>query len=240
MKTCVRLVPMPMETSFAPLGALGYCLMRTHFLDAIWQTLALPMKAVNHRPEDKLLDALVSILAGCRALSQINTRLRPDEPLARAWGRHQFADQATVTRALDAFGVVQIDQLRAGSEALFRRESLCLRHDLALDWLFVDIDLTPLPISKYAEGSTKGKLGEKTATVANWHGYLPPSIMRRCSRTFTRAGRKAVRVTCPRSRRWGASWPSRPNSANGWSCAPMQASAAMPTSTKPWQATGRY
>jgi hypothetical protein len=240
MKTCVRLVPMPTETCFAPLGALGYCLMRAHFLDVIWQTLDLRVKAVEHQPEDKLLDVLVSILAGCRALSQINTQLRPDVSLAQAWGRPRFADQATVARTLDVFGTAQIDQLRAGSEALFRRESLCLRHDLAAGRLFVDIDLTPLPISKHAEGSTKGKLGGKTAMVANSRGCLHPSTMRRCSRTFIQAGRKAVRVTSPRFRCWSASWPSRPNSANEWSCAPMVASAAMPTSTQPWQATGRH
>ena len=39
---------------------------------------------------------------------------------------------------------------------------LCLlRHDFAEDWLWQDIDLTPLPISKHAEGSTKGKFNSK-------------------------------------------------------------------------------
>ena len=66
MKICVRLVPMPLETAFAPLGALGYCLMRSHFLDPLWQTLALPLKTIAHRPQDKLVDVLVSLLAGCR------------------------------------------------------------------------------------------------------------------------------------------------------------------------------
>jgi hypothetical protein len=36
MKICVRLVPMPMEAAYAPLGALGYCLMRSHFWTPSW------------------------------------------------------------------------------------------------------------------------------------------------------------------------------------------------------------
>lgn len=161
MPTIIRLVEMPYETSFAPLGVLGYCMTRTQFLAPIWTELDLPLKTVNHSPEAKLLDLVVSILAGCRAVQQVNTRLRPDVALARAWGRKCFADQSTLTRTLDAFSNAEVAQLRHGSEALFRRESRVLRHDFAHDWLWLDIDLTPLPISKHAEGSTKGKFDRK-------------------------------------------------------------------------------
>lgn len=240
MKICVRLVPMPTETAYAPLGALGYCLMRTHFLDALWQTLTLPMKTVDHRPQDKLVDVLVSLLSGCRAIVQINSRLRPDLALAYAWGCQQFADQATITRTLDAFEGLQIDQLRAGSEALLRRESLSLRHNLAADWLWLDMDLTPLPISKHAEGSSKGLFGEKTDTVANWRGCMRHSITRRCFHRSIPAGRRVVPVTCRRFANWTPSWLSRRPSVSERSCAPMRASAAMPTSTQYWLMTGRY
>jgi hypothetical protein len=117
MKICVRLVPMPMETAYAPLGTEGYCLMRSHFLDALWHGLTLPMKTVDHRPQDKLVDVLVSLLSGCRAIARINSRPWPDLALAHARGRQQFADQATITRTLDAFNGPLIDHLRAGSEA---------------------------------------------------------------------------------------------------------------------------
>jgi hypothetical protein len=72
-----------------------------------------------------------------------------------------------VARTLDAFDAETVGQLRRGSEALFRRESQSLRHNLARDWLWLDIDLTPLPSSKWAEGSSKGMVGEKTVTVVN-------------------------------------------------------------------------
>jgi len=163
----VRLVPMPTETGFAPLGVLGYCLMRTQFFDILWKDVRLAMKTVRHDPQSKMLDVLVSILAGCRAISQINSRMCPDLALARSWGRPRFAEQSVVARTLDAFDATAVAQLRQGSEALFRRESLCLQHDLAADWLWLDIDLTPLPSSKGAEGSTKGLVGKKTVMVAN-------------------------------------------------------------------------
>jgi hypothetical protein len=35
------------------------------------------------------------------------------------------------------------------------------------DWLWLDLDLTPLPISKLAEASTKGKFAKKTITAGN-------------------------------------------------------------------------
>lgn len=161
MPTIIRLVEMPTETSFAPLGVLGYCLTRTDFLAPLWAELDLPLKTVLHHPQDKLLDLVASIMAGCRSVQQINTLLRPDVALARAWGRKRFADQATLARTLDAFRATDIRQLRSGSEILFRRESHVLRHDFANDWLWLDIDLTPLPISKQAEGSTKGKFDRK-------------------------------------------------------------------------------
>jgi hypothetical protein len=161
MATEIQVVEMREVTSFAPLGVLGYCLTRTQFLDPIWAKLRLPLKTVDHAPQQKLLDLLVSLLTGCRAVNQVNTRLRPDVALALAWGRERFAEQSNLSRTLDAFTAEQVTQLREGGEAWWRRESRTLRHSFSQDWLWLDIDLTPLPISKHAEGSTKGKQAQK-------------------------------------------------------------------------------
>ena len=197
MRPTIRLTAMPDETHFAPLGVLGYCLTRTHFLEPVFESVRLPFKTVVHSPTSKLLDVLVSILAGCRAIRQVNTRLRPDLALAQAWGRERFAEQATLARTLDGFTVEQIAQLRHGSERLFRRESRTLRHPFAEDWLWLDIDLTPLPASKHAEASTKGKLGaKKTSMGGNWRACRRRSITKRCFPSFTPANRRAVPPTC--------------------------------------------
>src|SRR5262249_46450381 len=197
MGPSIRLMSMPNETNFAPLGVLGYCLTRSNFL---WPTLTavhLPLKAVDHTPASKLLDVLVSILAGCRALSQVNTRLRPDRALARAWGRTNFADQSSLARTLDSFTDQQLQQLRQASALLFRRESQTLRHAFNDEWLWLDLDLTPLPASKHAEASTKGKMGpKKTPMAGNWHACMPRSIMKRSSHSSTLASNKVRRPMC--------------------------------------------
>ena len=198
MSTAIRLTNMSQDTSFVPLGVLGYCLTRSDFLAPVLSDLVLPIKEVDHAPDAKVLDVLVSILAGCRAISQVNTRIRPDIALARAWGRERFAEQSTLSRTLDTFDEEQIARLRQGSEALFRRESRTLRHDFAQDWLWLDIDLTPLPASKHAEDSTKGKIGgKKTDTDVSWHVFTHRSTKRLCSHTSILAGNIVGRRTSP-------------------------------------------
>jgi hypothetical protein len=204
MSTIIRLTAMPEETNFAPLGVLGYCLSRTNFLTPVWAELDLPMKTVDHPPTAKLLDILVSILAGCRAISQVNTRLRPDVALARAWGRDRFADQSMLARTLDAFELGQVEQLRQGSEALFRRASYVLGHNFEQEWLALDIDFTPLPISKLAQSSTKGKFAKKTAMGVNWPGCMPPAITKRSFPGFIQASKTVVRPICRCWKRWTA------------------------------------
>lgn len=209
MATIIRLTAMPQDTNFAPLGVLGYCLTRTDFLAPVFTDLTLPIKEVDHPPVAKMMDVLASILAGCRAISQVNTRIRPDLALAQAWGRERFAEQSTLARTLDVFGPEHIVQLRRGSEGLFRRESQLLRHNFAQDWLWLDIDLTPLPASKHAEDSTKGKIGgKKTDTDVNWREFTPPSTKRPCSRAYTPATSTVVRLISQCFRHWINSWGS--------------------------------
>lgn len=168
MATNIRLVRLESETSFVPLGVLGYCLTRSKFFDPVFSQLQLPIKTVDHKPSEKLLDLLVSLLASCRSINQINTRIRPDLALAHAWDRERFAEQSTVTRTLNSFSQAEVEQLRAGSETKLRQEGRIFRHDFGRNWLWLDIDLTSLPISKRAESSTKGKIGgEKTNMVAS-------------------------------------------------------------------------
>ena len=74
-----------------PLAALGYALRQAGAL-APFHEVALPIKTRSHAPGDKLVEALVLILAGGRATSQVNLVLRPNRALARAWGQAEFAE----------------------------------------------------------------------------------------------------------------------------------------------------
>jgi hypothetical protein len=207
MRPTIRLTTLPEETQFAPLGVLGYCLTRTYFLDPVLKSVRLPLKTVAHSPASKLLDVLVSLLAGCRAIRHVNTRLRPDLALARAWGRERFAEQAPLARPLDGFTAEQIAHLRQGSEFLLRRESRTRRHPFAKDWLWLDIDLTPLPASNHAEASTQGKLGaKKPFTGGNWHECRHRHITKRACPSFTLAHKRVVPSICRSCRRSTPSW----------------------------------
>jgi hypothetical protein len=148
-----------------PLAALGYALRQAHVLDPLYQ-VTVPIKTVRHRPGDKLVEALVLVLAGGRATSQVDLLLRPNAALAAAWGQAQFAQQATLARTLDAFTPDAILSLRTAFESVLRQHSHALAHDFRTGNLFLDADLFGLPAARHAEGSTKGYFaGEKTAVV---------------------------------------------------------------------------
>jgi len=52
-------------------------------LDPLRQ-VTLPIKAIAHSPTDKIIEAIVLILAGGRATNQIDVLLRPNRGLAQA------------------------------------------------------------------------------------------------------------------------------------------------------------
>jgi hypothetical protein len=143
------------QTCFAPLAVVGYCFTRSELLEPVWSELDIQMRERDHSALDKLQDVLVAIMAGCRSLAQVNTRLRPELALAQAWQRSQFADQSNLSRMLDTLGGEQINQLRAGSLKLLQQHSQLRYHDWN-QWLVLDIDPTSLLTSKRAEGSHKG------------------------------------------------------------------------------------
>ena len=163
---------MTSNTQFAPLALLGYRLHQRDFFAPLREQLQLQQKSVVYTPYDKLLTCLVSIMSGCHAICQIDTRIRPDKALAQAWGLENFAQQSTVADTLDHFTDLSVQQLRAATGRIYLREGQAPRHDYARAGLLIlDIDLTGLPASRHAEGSTKGYFsGKKGGTGDNWHG----------------------------------------------------------------------
>ena len=117
-------------------------------------------------PWQAILDLWISILAGCRSVSQVNTKIRPDHLLAKAWGRDRFHEQSTLARVLDACSVEQVMQLRTGVEAISRWIGQAGQHPWHEKALMVDIDLTGMPAGRKAEGSTKGYFSGKRGCAA--------------------------------------------------------------------------
>lgn len=190
----IVLEPLAGHTRYAPVAVIGYWLRQTNFLAPVWSELNWPIKTYVHTPVAKLETLLASILVGNRAVYQINTTIRPDLPLARAWGQARFAEQSTVAEMLNNVGDAEVAQLQQGGAALLQLHSRALRHDFDSHWLLVDYDTTGLLISKAAEGSEKGyftghrnRYGRQLVriTVPTYHETLASHLFPGSRRAFT-------------------------------------------------------
>lgn len=121
----------------------------------ICEAVTIPQKVLQHTPRDKLLDCFVTMLMGGRGLVEINTRLRCDVAVQRAFGRSSCADQSTVSETLDVCTMTQVIQLRRGIEHLLRQYSLAVQQP-PHPWRVLDVDMLGLPAGRRGEGVTKG------------------------------------------------------------------------------------
>lgn len=151
------------ETQFAPLVALGFYARGADILAPIYSRMEFPSGTHTREPTEALIDLWISMLAGCRSVSQINTKIRPDLPLASAWGREKFREQSTIARVLDGCTSEQVGQLRDAVDSLYRYLGQSSNHIWESAPFMVDIDLTPLPAGRLAEGSVAGYNTEKKA-----------------------------------------------------------------------------
>ena len=77
----------------ATLCVLGAKIKALKLFDTLAQHLHIQQKTVKHTPLEKLCDAFIALLAGAHGLYEINTRLRTDTALQRAFGRQACAEQ---------------------------------------------------------------------------------------------------------------------------------------------------
>lgn len=174
----IGLSSMSETTQFAPLVAIGSYVRSTDFLSPLTSRMSFKQHTHTTEPVAALIDLWVSILAGCRSVRQINTKVRPDPMLAISWGRQQFAEQSTVARVLDSLRAEQVEQAREGITQLFHLFSQTAHHDWRQP-LTVDIDLTPLPAGRQAMGSTKGYFSKKGGAAVNSVVSAPPPTTKR-------------------------------------------------------------
>jgi Transposase DDE domain group 1 len=160
-----RLVSSKRHTVFGGLCVLGRYLTDERVLEPLSSVRIAQKKSVEHSPAQKLTDALIGILCGCKATYETNVRVRPDVPLQQAFGRERMAEQSTIQRTLDAFTEHNVAQLREAVQSIGRRHSRLPYHPYDQEMLVVEVDLTGLRASKKAEHSTKGYFsGERNAT----------------------------------------------------------------------------
>src|SRR5918911_311395 len=161
-----------MTTGRASLCALGEYLRRHCFFAPLREQGKILQKTVRYRPIDKLLDALGGILCGAKTISQNNVTIRTDRAVQRACGRTGCAEQSTIARTLRACTAENVTQLEQVSWYYLKRYGTTPHHRFAEQLLWVDVDLTPLPIGAKAEGSertwmgrNRSKTGRKTLRV---------------------------------------------------------------------------
>ena len=154
------------NTKYAPLIALSALYQHERRLRPL-DDVKIAMKTCDFTPQDKLCQVLISILAGCETISEVNTKLKPEIGLAQISQWDRFVDQSCLSETLDALTLTNIDELRCAVTAIWRSQSRIAYHD----WrghLYLDFDLSGLPCGKQAEKSQKGYFsGKKTSRVVN-------------------------------------------------------------------------
>ena len=143
-------------SAYASLAAVGRQCQQLGIWPLIAQHVCIKQKVRVHTPQDKLLDCFLNILAGGHGLVEINTRVRADPALQRAFGRRGCAEQSTISDTLNACTAENVTQLRHALDCLWRQHSQTARHDYAHRWQLFDIDMTGLRAGRQGEGVSKG------------------------------------------------------------------------------------
>jgi hypothetical protein len=110
---------------------------------------------VRYRPIDKVLDGLLGLLCGAKTISQSNVTIRVDPAVQRAFGRTGCAEQSTIARTLQASTAETVAQLERVSWYYLKCYGQTPHHRFAGRLLWIDVDVTPLPIEAQAEGSER-------------------------------------------------------------------------------------
>ena len=148
-----------MTTSRASLCALGEYLRRHCFLAPLREQVQIRQKTVRYRPIEKVLDGLLGILCGAKTIAQSNLTIRVDPAVQRAFGRTGCAEQSTIARTLQASTAETVAQLSLVSWYYLKRYGQTPHHRFAERLLWVDVDVTPLPIGAQAEGRERTWMG---------------------------------------------------------------------------------
>lgn len=176
-----------LHTGRASLCALGEYLRRRCFFAPLREQVTIAQKTVRYRPIDKILDALVGILCGAKTIAQSNVTIRTDPAVQRAFGRTGCAEQSTIARTLRACTTDTVAQLERVSWYYLKRYGATPHHRFDERMLWVDVDVTPMPIGAKAEGSertwmgrNRSKTGRKTLriTASTYREILHETLLR--------------------------------------------------------------
>lgn len=154
------------NTQFAPVAALAAWFEAKNVLTPLQSVSSVARKG-DYSLANKLTQVILSILADCEYVSLVNAHLRSEHVLAQLYRIDNFADQSTLSRALNGLTQMNLSQLEAAVKKISRRCGQTVHHDWR-GFLQLDFDLSGLPCGKQAEGGAKGYIsGKKTSSVVN-------------------------------------------------------------------------
>src|SRR5260370_13549792 len=105
-------------SSCASLAAIGIKLRALKLFEPIEHTVHIAQKTIKDSPTDKLYDAFISLLAGAHGLVDINTPLRADGALQRAFGPSRCAEHSVVQEPLNAFTPENVKQMEQALDTI--------------------------------------------------------------------------------------------------------------------------
>jgi hypothetical protein len=143
-------------TGCASLAAVGLKLRELDLFGPIREKVQIKQKTVKDTPIDKLYDGFISVLAGAQGLVEINTRLRSDPALQRAFGRRRCAEQSVVQQTLDACSAENVTQMEQALDSIYQHHSQGYCHDSIQDWQILDVDMSGMPCGPKAALASKG------------------------------------------------------------------------------------
>ena len=143
-------------TGRASLAAMGLYMRELKIWQVVREQVEIKQKVIEHEPLDKVLDEFINMLAGGAGVVEINTRVRSDEAVQRAFGRAGCAEQSTVSQTFNACTEETVEQMRQAVQEVYRRYGQGYAHDYERGWQVLDVDITGLPGGVQGEGVTKG------------------------------------------------------------------------------------
>lgn len=159
-------------TSRASLAAIGVKIHRTGLLQPVFQKVRIAQKKVKYSPAEKLVDALIALLAGAQGLVEVNKRVRPDAALQRAFGRSGCAEQSVIQDTLDACTAENVAQMEEAVTLIYRRHSRGYHHPYPQQWQLLDIDLTGRPCGPKAAFASRGYFRHPRNRQGRQVGYV--------------------------------------------------------------------
>ena len=129
------------------------------------QAVSLKQKHYHHRPQTKVLEVLVAILAGLQHLQDISLAAYPldkDQAVAQAWEQPAWADYSGVSRTLSGLSRDEVKQVVQAveqvSQPYLTAELKVLRSPGKR--LRIDGDLTGIPVSNASQTSLHAVFGQ--------------------------------------------------------------------------------